>query len=368
MVMESAQTPTILANYANLTNYALAANNVGPLTGLTITSTDTNVAFYNSADGRIHSVKPGTASLTATYQGKTGNQSITVVRPPPAVLAHRYGFNGDTLDSIGGANGTNVGNAVVNATNVVLDGSLGTYVSLPGGIISSYQAVTIEAWVSFGNTAAWSRLFDFGSTAGFGTNTTGPINFMWCAPLTGYGTLRCDVATAAGFANVDFGAPLNNQTVHLVVTYDPANGFMAIYTNGVADLVNAGIANVPLSSVSSDDAFIGKSQFPADSYLTATVDEFRIYNGRLFNDEMVSANILGPNAVLNPVTSLTVSVSGGNATVSWPVSGPGTLQSSPALGAAAVWTSLSGSPSIVGPNYQMSVPVSGSAQFFRLLK
>jgi hypothetical protein len=251
----------------------------------------------------------------------------------------------------------------------VLDGSLGTYLSLPGGIISSNQAVTIEAWVAFGNTAAWSRLFDFGSTTGFGNNTNaGPNNFFWCAPLTGYGTLRADVATTSGFANVDFGAPLNNQTVHMVVTYDPANRFMAIYTNGVPDLVNTGIANVPLSSISTDDAFIGKSQFAADSYLTATIDEFRIYNGRLFNDEVVSTDVLGPSALLNPSTSLSVRVSGGNVIVSWPVSGPGTLQSSPALGAGAAWTSLSGTPSIVASNYQMSVPVSGSAQFFRLLK
>ncbi len=369
IVMESAQTPTILANYANLTNYALAANNVGPLVGLTITSTDTNVVFYNSADGQIHSVKPGTASLTATYQGKTGNQTVTVVRPPPAMLAHRYSFNGNTLDSIGGANGTNVGNAIVNSTNLVLDGSVGTYLNLPGGLVSSNQAVTIECWATFGTVAGWARLFDFGSTTGFGNNTNaGPGNFFWCAPLTGYGTLRSDVATVAGAASIDFGAPLNNQTLHMVVTYDPANGYMAIYTNGVPDLVSTTIPNVPLSSVSTDDGFIGKSQFPTDPYLAASIDEFRIYNGRLFNDEIASTDILGPNAVLNPATTLSVSVSGSNLIVSWPVSGPGTPQSSPALGTAAVWKSLSGSPSIVGSNYQISVPISGSAQFFRLLK
>ncbi len=368
LTMESARTPAVLANYANLTNYALAANNVGPLTGLTITSTDTNVLYYNSADGMIHTVKPGKATLTASYQGKTGGQTVTVVRPPPAQLAHRYSFNGDTNDSIGGANGTLMGNAVVNSTNLVLDGSLGTYLNLPGGLVSSYQSVTIECWANFGTVGGWARIFDFGSTSGFGANVNaGPNNFFWCSPNTGYGTLRCDVATVAGANTVDFGANLNNQSVHLAVVYDPADNYLAIYTNGVQDLVNYTAANVPLSSVSTDDAFIGKSQF-GDPYLTASIDEFRIYNGRLFGDELTSTQALGPNAVLNPATPLSVSLGGGNITLRWPVNGPGTPQSSPTLGAGAVWTSLSSNPAIVGTNYQLVVPVTGAAQFFRLLK
>jgi hypothetical protein len=56
--------------------------------------------------------------------------------------------------------------------------------------------------------------------------------------------------------------------------------------------------------------------------------------------------------------------------LTWPTtSALVTLLSSPALGTGAVWTPVNtanGALAVVGSNYQVTVPDTGSAQFFRL--
>jgi hypothetical protein len=356
-----------------LMNFTAATNiNVSGDPTLTLTSSDTNVVTVNNA-GFMTARNVGTATINASYQyivGATtnvysGSAPITVFRNNAAQLQHRYSFTSDASDSIGGANGTLMGNATVSGGNLVLDGTSGTYLNLPGGIVSSNTAVTIEAWATFGASSAWARLFDFGSTTGFGTNTTGPANFWWCGPNTG-ATTRSDVATTAGFNNVDGAPPLNNRTAHVTITYDPVDGMMLLYTNGVLIEANYS-ATVPLSSVSSDDAFIGRSQFPADPYLIASIDEFRIYNGALNSDEVAATEALGPSALLSTASpTLHVTSSGGNVVLTWPLASAGfTLQSRSSLSTGA-WAPVPLGPQIVGANWQVIVPSSGSMQFYRL--
>ena len=61
-----------------------------------------------------------------------------------------------------------MGDAAFNGTGqVTLDGTSGTYVNLPGGLVSSLSAVTFEAWVNIGDNPNAVTLFGFGSA---GTN------------------------------------------------------------------------------------------------------------------------------------------------------------------------------------------------------
>jgi hypothetical protein len=68
--------------------------------------------------------------------------------------------------------------------------------------------------------------------------------------------------------------------------------------------------------------------------------------------------------------SLDVAFQGGNVLVSWPTNGMAgvQLQTTTALGAAASWTTVTNSPVIVNGQYQVSVPPTGSAQFYRLIQ
>jgi hypothetical protein len=80
------------------------------------------------------------------------------------------------------------------------------------------------------------------------------------------------------------------------------------------------------------------------------------------------------SVVVKVTTSLqySVSTSGGSSTLtfSWPTSVGASfvLQTSPVLGPGAVWTAVSGTPTVVGSNYQLDVPVNPAtpAAFYRL--
>jgi hypothetical protein len=260
---------------------------------------------------------------------------------------------------------------MVSGGKLILDASAGTYLNLPGGLISTNTSVTLDAWVNFGVSGTWARLYDFGTTAGFGTNASGgPGLFLWTSPNAGgtaAGQLRSDIATAAGFNGVQGVPNLNGQNVHLTEIYDPVNGMMGFYTNGVLAALNYTAANVPLSSISTDDAFIGKSQFN-DPYLSAQIDEVRIYEGILYADEIAASDILGPDALLITTVSLTATASGSNIVLSWPLAAAGfTLQSEASLTSGS-WTPVNTLPKIVGnTQWQVTVPNSGNA-FFRLVK
>ncbi|HZV36103.1 MAG TPA: nidogen-like domain-containing protein [Verrucomicrobiae bacterium] len=68
-----------------------------------------------------------------------------------------------------------------------------------------------------------------------------------------------------------------------------------------------------------------------------------------------------------PSPTLGISVSGGKVVLAWPTSATGfTLQSSPNLGSAAVWTPVSTPPVVVNGQNVVSNSISGNRMFFRL--
>src|SRR5215467_12482465 len=101
--------------------------------------------------------------------------SLATVFAQPAVkdspakvpsLAHRYSFASDASDSVGHADGQLMGAAKIADGQVHLNGTRGTFVNLPGGLIAGCDAVTFEFWASFGTNRNWARVFDQGSTNG----------------------------------------------------------------------------------------------------------------------------------------------------------------------------------------------------------
>lgn len=353
--------PVVFADYASLTNYNLTANAVTAVAGLAFASSDTNVLAIQP-DGLVHAVGQGTAQLYAVYQGKTSTTSIAVSRPL-ASLKHRYSFATDATDSIGSANGTLQGNAKVSGGKLSLDGTAGTYVALPGGLITSLIAVTVEFWADFKDEPVWTRVFDFGRTTG-----NNGADFFFFSPRTGSEAHRLTIATGAGAVDLDSPGGLQNKSVHVTCVYDPAAGFLGIYTNGVLDAANLN-ARVPLSSVATDSSYIGRSLFTADAFLNATIDEFRVYEGRLYPDEIAATEQLGPDALLSDRVSLHAQHQAGQTVLTWPASATGyTLQFSPVLGTGAAWTAVTTSPTTSNGAFQLQLPLSGSQGYYRLSK
>ena len=63
----------------------------------------------------------------------------------PVVLTHRYSFDADASDSVGGANGVLQGNAVIAGGALFLDGT-NSSIRLPNDLFTNYSSISFEVW------------------------------------------------------------------------------------------------------------------------------------------------------------------------------------------------------------------------------
>jgi hypothetical protein len=205
---------------------------------------------------------------------------------PAGAMTHRYSFNDGTAnDSVGDANGTLVGNATVEAGQLVLPNATAAapatdYLQLPRGIVTNDAAVTVEAWATIlPSQYTWANLFDFGNQD---ANGDSEYDIHVCVHSS-------DDATIAGIsdsdtANADYqyidlgtGSSLDSQTnICLTTVFNPPAGYIAIFTNGA---LAGGISNVTIQMSGVQDVrnIIGADNWP-DPGLQGSVNEFRIYN------------------------------------------------------------------------------------------
>jgi hypothetical protein len=397
------QQSTLVGDYPSVGGVLLSSSEPGvdpaTITAPVYTSSNIKVATVD-ANGLVTAVGEGTAQITATVGAfnSTNHVTLTVV-PNTPVLAHRYSFTTDASDSVGGANGTLNGDASISGGAVVLTGNTnaisGGYssVHLPAGILSGLDEVTIETWATFpGAISSWANLFAFGETITdpLDSNLGTGGNYVTFCPHTGGSTLQATFGQDAPgfFAERDAftGSVLDSMAnVHIVAVYRPLAGQVAVYTNGVL-AATVSIFNTLTDPIAAQDPaftnhsilsytlgtdpnnYIGQSLYWADPGLVANIDEFRIYNGPLSAAQIAADYALGPNQILGTslTTSLSASLSGSNVVLKWPTtSALVTLLSSPTLGAGAVWTSVTAPLTVVGGNYEVTVPATGTL-FFRL--
>ncbi|HEY3807960.1 MAG TPA: LamG-like jellyroll fold domain-containing protein [Kofleriaceae bacterium] len=182
-------------------------------------------------------------------------------------------------DSSGyGRDGTFEGNATLGAgrtgTGLVLDGN-GSYVTLPAGITDRLDAYTIAAWVDMADARPWARIFDFGGETGF----------TYLAADRGDGTLQLSIYDGFGNEGIVNGpAVATGAWKHVAVT---AHGDdFRVYVDGV-EAENQLTVPVAPGDIGANDQgnWIGKSRF-GDPFLHATIDDFRIYDRVLSEDEI----------------------------------------------------------------------------------
>jgi hypothetical protein len=212
---------------------------------------------------------------------------------PSAALKHRYSFTNDASDSVGHAHGTLEGAAVIRDGQVVLNGTRGAYVNLPGGLIAGCSAVTFEFWATLGTNRSWARVFDQGSTNG----SQGGHDLYFC-PHSGSRDFRLTIMDPHPTERVvTIPGNLDNRTnLHVACVLNPASGFMGIYTNGMLAGSRTGLTS--LSSVDTNVFFLGRSLFASDAPLNGSIDEFRIYDAAL-SPEMIAVSCAnGPDRPL----------------------------------------------------------------------
>lgn len=292
--------------------------------GTPVSSTATNNSYSIpsvdlTAAGSYDVVITNTAGYAAT-----SSPAILVVGSDH-FLSHRWSFNSDTLtnDSVGGATGTNMGNATVSGGALVLDGTTGTYMELPHDLIHNahYTAVTFEFWATYNTSGNNDRVFDFGNTNFVNITVPPPENYVYFSPRAGANHVL-GLAGGSSESQVLAIAPGNLDgltAMYVACVVDPPNSVMTIYTNGVFE-TNATIS-VSLDSVIDDKCWIGRSLFAADSYINANIDELRIYSGALSPASVAQSFAQGPDTPLNagPV-AITVQPTNTTGAVGFPVS------------------------------------------------
>jgi hypothetical protein len=274
-------------------------------------------------------------------------------------LAHRYSFNINTnvaWDSIGMAHGTLMGNAVITNGTLKLTGASGGYVNLPGGLVSGASAVTVEFWATFGVNGNWARVFDFGNISG----SLGSQYFFF-SPHTSLGGQRMEMSTNTT-VTMDLAGTLDNRSVCVACVVDPASNYAAVYTNGVLEKTYT-TSWPAFRSVSTAWSFIGRSLFGSDAYLNATIDEFRIYDGRLTPEEIATDYKFGPDSLALPVL-LAATNAPSTFSCSWPSWAVGfALQGTTNL---AAWATNGFSPVLANDRWSVSLPKTNAANLYQL--
>jgi hypothetical protein len=155
---------------------------------------------------------------------------------------------------------------------------------------------------------------------------------------------------------------------HFAVVYDYPRGVARLYING--QRAGTGVATFPLSVVDDRNVWLGRSQWQ-DPFFNGTLDEFRIYNGPFLDSDIADSFATGPNALPVPRVALSAVVAGSNLQLSWSTNVPPgvTLQTTATLGTGLNWSGAGlPAPTLVGDKWQVSVPTSGSASFYRLVR
>jgi hypothetical protein len=373
MLVDSTQTVVLLGHFQNVSNVNLCGF------GAQFTSSDTNI-FAVTADGLVTAVGVGTATLTGSFNSFQDGLSITVTNPPPPIvtLVHRYSFNeavGSTVepDLQGSADGVVLGTASYNGTGqLALDGTAGSYVNLPNGIISVLSNATFEAWITHNSTRWWERIFDFGNSLEGEDLSGNGDSYLFLTPRSGDTSVTNALRFAARLSNATGESPILNgpgslplgEEVQVVVSYSQTLGVARLYTNGVR--VATGAVTIPLSSINDVNNWLGRAQWN-DPYFTGLFNEFRIYDGAMDDTQVAASYLAGPNAEVGVVWLAIVKNGDGTITLFWPIwAGGYSLESSAVLGPDASWDAILDAPVVDGAYYRLTLPAGQAEEYFRL--
>ena len=204
-----------------------------------------------------------------------------------ATLSHRYSFDADTTDSVGGNTGILEGGATISSGQLTLTG-LGSSIDAnrmtftnPVDIGGNFGAtgVTIETWYTDTGTGTWGKLFQFGNNA-----AGQELAFTFTRGNGQQTGVDRDGAKL-------FEEQVNqNEEHHLVITVSP-DGNLNTWIDGVQKLID--LDTNDLANVSTDFEAIGATSW-GDPGMTGSVNEFRIYEGELTSIEVAASVEAGP--------------------------------------------------------------------------
>jgi hypothetical protein len=172
--------------------------------------------------------------------------------------------------SSGGAAGPRVPGKIGNAVHLNGDGE---YISMPNGIVSGLTGdYTVSAWVDPSLNSTWSRVFDFG---------TGTTDYMFLTISDGTNVRFAITTTGPGGEQQINGTSLLPLNAWSLVTVTVSGTTGTLYVNGTAVGTNPDITITPSELGTTTQDWIGRSEYAADPYLDASLDDFTIYSSAL---------------------------------------------------------------------------------------
>ena len=230
----------------------------------------------------------------ADTSGGESADSAEASAMPQGMALVRLELEGNTLDSSGNshdatATGSPAYVAGWTGQAIDLDGS-DDYLTIPSGVVSDVENLTIAAWVNWDGGNDWQRIFDFGDGTG---------RYLFLSPSAGGGTLRFAINNGGG-ENIAETTVLETGTwVHLAVTL--SNWTTKLYVNGVVVASNGASLNPTGFDFTPANNYIGKSQFGSDPLFNGRIDDFRIYGYALSDTAVADLAIGAPADTRAPV-------------------------------------------------------------------
>jgi hypothetical protein len=286
----ASQQVRVVATYANLANIEVTGD-----PGVAYQVSDSKILSVN-ASGVLNALVSGTSSLTVTFSGQTISQNIQVLPAKTPTLLHRYSFDQDASDSVGGANGQLIGSAIVTNGAVVLSGQKPSYVSLPSDLVTSLTDTSFEMWVTWNGGGPWQRIFDFGNSGAPAGQQGAATQSIFLTPNNGNVMDLSIFPNGIGGQQVINAAPLTAGKLHHIVwTYDALATTARLYVDAVQVGVNSKMTYTLAGLGSTANNWLGHSQYTQDSDFAGSIAEFRIYDAALSANTVQTNFVTGPN-------------------------------------------------------------------------
>lgn len=207
-----------------------------------------------------------------------------------AELTHRYSFKTDTKDSVGKVDATLKGTAKLADGKLTLDNSDKTsgdagigYVEFSAPLLPKEGSTSLIIWFTGKEVGQFSRLLDIGAQdSGAGSA------FIYLSPRTADDGSRAAIsATDPGSKSAVNGDRLDDDKVHMAaLVVDSASKKILLYVDGKSVGEPADLGDNTLDKVKQEHTWIGRSGFDTDAALTATINEFRVYDEALSADKI----------------------------------------------------------------------------------
>jgi hypothetical protein len=235
--------------------------------------------------------------------------------PGHAGLIHRYSFNdGTARDLAGSVDGRLLGPGATIAGGQL---QLQNDPAAPRENVSCLEfarsvlpedghTVTLAAWFTAKGIGGFARVLNFGDSEG-----TEGRQFIYFTPCTAEGDARVAITGSEVGAKtyIDFGA-LDNGAPHLVViVVDGAAKSLRVFVDGREPRPAQHLGDNTLDKVRPVQNWLGRSSFAADPGLTASIDEFRVYDHALTAEEAAKLHQAGADA-LPPLAGPAADISG----------------------------------------------------------